>query len=238
MNFFMSFNQYKKRKNKFYNYIKHLLLGKGLRERKILFGKAKGIRMYIDPDYKFQRIIGADEREIQALFIDFSKRCAVFFDVGASDGYYSLLFRKYNASGTLYLFDGNEGFKEIQSAHFALNNIRDGYQQFFKFVSNTDDELQISLDSFEIKNNTVLIKVDVEGRELMVLQGAAQLLKNNNCFMLIETHSAQLEKDCISFLNKEGYAARIIKNAWWRSILPERRPLVHNRWLAGWRRDN
>lgn len=231
----MSFNQHKKKKNNFYNFIKHLLLGKGLRERKILFGKAKGIRMHLDPDYKFQRIIGADEREIQGLFVDFSKKCRLFFDVGASDGYYSLLFRKFNTTGELYLFDGNAAFKEIQAAHLALNNISEGYRQFFKFVFSADNETQISLNSFGIKEKKVLIKVDVEGREMNVLRGADYLLKNNECFLLIETHSKQLEKDCIAFLNEHYYQIRVIKNAWWRFILAERRPLEHNRWLAAWK---
>ena len=230
----MSFNLYKKRKNNFHNFIKRLLLGKGLSERKILFGRARGIKMYINPDYKFQRLIGADEHEIQSLFVNYSKRCTMFFDVGASDGYYSLLFRKYNTSGPLFVFDGNPGFKEIQSKHFALNNTK-GYRQFFKFVSNTNDEQQISLDSFDIRNDKVLIKADVEGRELNVLRGAVQLLRNNKCFLLVETHSVQLERDCVDFLLQLGYHTKIIKNAWWRFFLPERRPLAHNRWLAAWK---
>ncbi len=66
----MSFNRFKKRKNSLNNLIKHLFYGKGLQQKRIIFGKAKGIKMYVDPAYKFQRIIGADEREIQSLFVN------------------------------------------------------------------------------------------------------------------------------------------------------------------------
>ncbi len=66
----MSFNRFKKRKNSVNNLIKHLFFGKGLQVKKIVLGKARGIKMYVDPAYKFQRIIGADEREIQSLFVN------------------------------------------------------------------------------------------------------------------------------------------------------------------------
>lgn len=79
--------------------------------------------MYVDPAYKFQSIIGADEREVQPLFANYSKQCNYFFDIGASDGYCSLFYKKYNPSGEVYLFDADAKFQDIQKAHFDLNDI-------------------------------------------------------------------------------------------------------------------
>ena len=228
----MSFNQFKKRKNKFYNLIKKFFFGKGLKPRKIVAGNANGIKMYIDPAFKFQRLIGADEFEVQSLFTGYTKQCDHFFDVGASDGYYCLLYKKYNATGEVYLFDSDPGFSEIQKTHFALNNVKTGYQSYTKPVTDINDEQHISLDSFPIKAKSILVKVDVEGDELTVLKGAGNFLKENDCYLIIETHSKQLEEGCIDFLHKNNYAVKIVKNAWWRLLLAERRPLEHNRWLA------
>ena len=230
----MSFNQSKKRKNKFNNLIKQFFFGKGLKPRRIITGKASGIQMYIDPAFKFQRLIGADELEVQSVFVNYSKHCSYLFDIGASDGYYSLLFKKYNPSGEIYLFDPDQKFNEIQKAHFTLNNIKTGYHSYTKYVSDANDGQHISLDNFSIKTNTILIKVDVEGDELKVLKGAENFLRENDCYLIIETHSEQLEEDCIQWLNKLTYSTKIIKNAWWRFLLAERRPLEHNRWLIAY----
>lgn len=228
----MSFNQSKKRKNNLNNFIKHVLFGKGLKQRKIIAGKARGIKMYLDPTFKFQRLIGADEREIQSLFVRFSKICTCLFDVGASDGYYSLLYKKYNPPGEVYFFDADKKYEAIQEAHFALNDMPTGHNAYTKYVSDINDEQNITLDSFEIKAQKILIKVDVEGGELTVLKGAVRLLQENDCYLIVETHSRQLEEACIDFLTSHNYSAKIIKNAWWRLLLAERRPLEHNRWLA------
>jgi hypothetical protein len=230
----VSFNKYKGRKNIFNNFIKHLFFGKEIKERKIIFGKARGIKMFINPAYKIQRLIGTEEREIQNIFVRLAKKCSCFFDVGASDGYYSLLYKKYNSSGVVYLFETDEKFGEVQKAHFEMNNIHEGFHQCFKFVSGINDDNHISLDHFDI-NDKALFKIDVEGAERWVLEGMKNLLENYDCYLIIETHSEQLEKDCIHFLQENKYQTLIIKNAWWRLILGERRPLKQNRWLVAYK---
>jgi hypothetical protein len=234
----MSFNRYKKKKNNFNNFIKRLLLGKGLRERKILFGRAKGICMHLDSAYNLQRLTGAYEHEILATFVSWSKKCGCFFDIGAFDGYYSLIYKKYNPAGDVYLFEADKNLEEIQRKNLALNNIASGFHLYFRTVSGIVEDWQILPGGLPLMHNRVLIKIDVEGAEATVLAGMRDLLKENDCRLIIETHSALLEKDCMALLNNQGYATRIIKNTWWRSILPERRPLEHNRWLAAWRDDN
>ena len=128
----------------------------------------------------------------------------------------------------------DKNLEAIQRKNLALNNIASGFHLYFKTVSGKADDWQILPGGLRLMHNKVLIKIDVEGAEAIVLQGMIDLLKENDCRLIIETHSVQLEKDCMAFLKSQGYYVRIIKNAWWRSILPERRPLKHNRWLEGW----
>ena len=51
----------------------------------------------------------------------------------------------------------------------------------------------VKKNSLKLRNEKIAIKLDVERVELEALQGANQLLKNNRCFIIIETNK-----------NKEG----------------------------------
>ena len=75
--------------------------------------------------------------------------------------------------------------------------------------ADTDHYNAISLDSFCKKNNVKpnLLKIDVEGFELNVLQGAVDILKEKQPFIIIENNSS--DANCaavLSFLEKNGYA--------------------------------
>jgi FkbM family methyltransferase len=66
----------------------------------------------------------------------------------------------------------------------------------------------ISLDEFVYRDgnqapNTA--KIDVEGAELAVLQGAKRLLKFNPPVIFLATHSANLHKQCCELLYLAGY---------------------------------
>jgi hypothetical protein len=81
------------------------------------------------------------------------------------------------------------------------------------------------------------VKIDVEGGELDVLQSAPQLFEKNAADFLIETHSLELEERIIGLFTDSGYTTEIIRPAWWRRLLPEQRPLIHNRWLIASRKS-
>jgi len=213
-------------------FVKKLLFGNKPTQI-IKAGVAKGLKMNIDISGKAQRILGLDEREIQSFFEKYAKKCSHFFDIGASDGYYSLIYRKYNKKGVIHMFEAQERFKQEQEDHFKMNNFELNYKYYSKFVSNKNDEKNLSIDDiFKEKNAAILFKIDVDGGEMDVLKGMTNTLSNNKCFFIIETHTKQLEIDCIEFVQKHGYKAKIIDAAWYRTFIPEERPIEHNRWFV------
>jgi FkbM family methyltransferase len=65
-----------------------------------------------------------------------------------------------------------------------------------------------------------LIKIDVEGAEYEVLQGAKNLLKVSNPRLLLEIHGKDSYEKCMPYLREVGYKAKIVKhynswNLWW-----------------------
>jgi hypothetical protein len=211
--------------------IKNILFGTGTVQR-IKAGIGKDLLMNIDVSNKAQRILGLDEFEIQEFVRTYSRRAECFFDIGASDGYYSLLFRKHNENGTIFMFEAQNRFKYEISENFSLNNFPTNYHHFPKFASDRMDDDNITLDSVFHENKKVLFfKIDVDGAEELVLKGMQKTLKNNHCLFIIETHSKELEENCIAFLSAHGYSIRIIDHAWFRLFLPEERVIEHNRWL-------
>ena len=77
--------------------------------------------------------------------------------------------------------------------------------------------------------------MDVDGAEAEILKGATALNRMAGVRWLIETHSKDLERECVKQLEAAGFENRIIRNAWWRVVIPELRPIEHNRWLAAWK---
>jgi hypothetical protein len=76
------------------------------------------------------------------------------------------------------------------------------------------------------------VKIDVDGGECDILDGASALLQAARVRWLVETHSVALEERCATMLRNAGYRVRIVPNAAWRLFLPEQRPIEQNRWLV------
>ncbi|MES2692493.1 MAG: FkbM family methyltransferase [Verrucomicrobiota bacterium] len=215
--------------------LKTAILGEGLRPHRIRFGAARGLVMQIDPTAKTQRILGLDEREIQRTFVAFSRWAEVIVDIGSSDGYYGLVFHKHNPRGAIHLIDANPEFAAQQRAHFAVNFSSAPVEYHTRFVVTPEKAgpgtLVLSRD-LPLRGRRVFFKIDVDGWELDILRSAEALLPATECRFLVETHSAELERDCKAFLEARGYTVTIIPNAWWRTFIPELRPIPHNRWFS------
>lgn len=165
----------------------------------------------------------------------------VFVDVGTHLGFFTCFVGNFLKEGKVYGFEVDKRVIELSNKNVRLNNLnnveinnlavadKNGFVSILKDKRITPglsiernlikDEKHllvqsISLDSF-FKNKNVkpmVIKIDVEGAELLVLKGMQNLLKNENLFLFLEIHANyRLDKfntnlkDVISFLEGMGY---------------------------------
>ena len=66
----------------------------------------------------------------------------------------------------------------------------------------------VKLDDYSF-NRVDLLKIDVEGFEIEVLQGAKITITRHRPKIIIETHSKNLRKVCHEFLSSLGYSLRL-----------------------------
>jgi FkbM family methyltransferase len=160
---------------------------------------------------------------------------AVVYDVGANVGIYALLASvKVGLSGRVYAFEPLERNLRYLRRHIRLNNLqnctiieeavcsKEGKLPFSaaSFESSMgrlspDGEISVSSTTLDIAiygENSLLpptvIKIDVEGGELEVLEGAVRALTEFHPTIFLEIHGDQLHTDCRSFLLAKGYCVK------------------------------
>lgn len=208
--------------------IKNLVVKKGLYNYKIPLGLFRGLQLKLNLSSKFQVYVGLYEQETHK-YIRKSLKSDTFIDVGASGGELCALFAN-NKTKIIAIEPIQEELNLIKSQIEMNLNQKSEYQIIGKFCGISDNFIKLD-DLDTSKANNIFIKIDVECAELGVLKSANNLLSQKSCSLLVETHSLQLERDCIHYLTEIGYGCKIIKNAWWRLFIPEVRPLEHCRWI-------
>lgn len=122
-------------------------------------------------------------------------------DVGASVGYYTLLFAKWVGNkGKVFSFEPIPNKFSVLKKNVQINNYHN-VMLVQKHVSNksilNSDINSITLDDyFDHYNNQInLIKMDIEGSEGLALDGMKKFLeKNKNIKILTEFHTSELKK--------------------------------------------
>lgn len=219
--------------------IKRVMFGpSGERARRVPSGLIKGRQFIIDVASKSMRLIGMDEREIAPWTGRLSEGAKTAVDVGTNDGWYALYFATHQTIRKVYGYEPDAGLVDRAWENLRLNGPecvgRTTLTQ--KLVGNADDGHWTRLDTaLSCAEYPIVFKIDVDGGEMDVLRGGRATLSGGDCRLVIETHSPELERDCLAFLRGLGYECRIIKNAWYRAIVPEARNIPHNRWLVATR---
>ena len=166
--------------------------------------------------------------DIYSSYSDFiPKENQTVIDVGAQYGDYAILCSKvYKAK--VYTFEPlPENFKEILE-NIKLNGLNEQQIQAFNVALGNKNKTEMisysgemannigkgkkaevafkTLDSYNFKPD--LMKIDVEGFELEVLEGAVETIKKYHPKIIIETHSRGLEEKTKQFLSAFNYAVK------------------------------
>ena len=114
---------------------------------------------------------GCHEPWLTQKFVENLTKDDVLYDIGAANGYYTLLASFITKN--IYAFEPNKISKRIQNNSITTK----------KFVSDKDDEFNVSLDKCledtRIYTVPTVLKIDVEGAETKVIRGAKQLIESH-----------------------------------------------------------
>lgn len=215
--------------------VKQALLPAGAAPRTIQTGPFSGLEMEIDLRGQTQLYLGLWEREVQPWVKVLSSGIQTAVDIGTAQGEYLIYFLKRTGAARVFSFEPDASVWPALQRNLALNGLERDTRivASAKCVGNRDDEGTVRLDSFaHAIVGPCLIKMDVDGGEVDVLEGARQCLRMPAMRWLVETHSPDLERRCQTVFAEHGYDVTIIDKAWWRAILPEHRPGPQNRWMV------
>jgi FkbM family methyltransferase len=177
--------------------------------------------------------LGIYELPLQEAIIRELKSGDVFYDIGANAGFFSLLASKYvGPNGRVYAFEplpeniqairGNFGVNAVETCELveaAVTN-NNGTIDFFQSadssmasIFNNKDQTgsisvsAITLDDFVHNHRSPnLIKMDIEGAELLALQGGINLLtQSERPRLLIELHGEEVGINVKNYLTDLGY---------------------------------
>lgn len=208
--------------------VKRLLPSPG--PRRFPLGLPRGITMMVDFDFQSRAFLGLYEVELSRHLRRLCTPGTRSFDVGAQFGYDTLILAKLSGE-RVACFEPDPACLETMTANVALNpELRSLITTVPSWVG-TGVDGTLALDDYASSQAGFvpdLIKIDVEGAETHVLEGARGLLIDRLPHILLEVHSRDLERWCGAMLVEHGYHPTIVNQ---RRVLRDHRPISHNRWL-------
>lgn len=214
--------------------VKRTVLPTGKHCRRLPLGIGRGIRLDIDLAVQTKMLLGLYEIELNRYLRRLCRPGFNCFDVGAQFGYDALLLAKLSG-GRVASFECDDDILDELARNVASNEHLRGRIEIVKgFVTSTTDQASgsIALDDVAFGGSAFVpdfIKMDIEGGEFDALRGARAILERRRPDLLIETHSRQVEMDCLDYVRALGYETTIVDA---RKLLPDYRPVEHNRWFV------
>ena len=205
----------------------NLFYGKSFQRRKVTFIKKYKISMFTDSFSHLGHILEKEktyEDKTSEFILNNLNEDSVFFDIGANEGYFSVLASKKNIKGKTYSFEPVQSLIPIINKNISINKIKNcrvlnigiGKNNYktkinlfpeinsgassiirkYRFFSKSQIIQIKSLDNFYREENLNfvidLIKIDVEGYEMQVIEGMKNLLKNKKIKNLLFYYHLQI----------------------------------------------
>jgi methyltransferase FkbM-like protein len=206
--------------------------------RTLPLGIARGVRMRIDFRSMTRIYLGLYELELNRHLRRILKPGMTAFDVGAEHGYDALVIAK-RTGAAVAAFECDPVCVDGIERSLALNPALAGHVRLVPAMVG-EQPRQLALDAFAYGPDGFVpdfVKLDIEGGEAGALRSAGRLLSERRPALIVEVHSAALERECGRLLIEHGYAPTIVNQ---RSIWPDHRPRPNdgtgwgdvNRWLV------
>lgn len=221
--------------------IKGWVVPSGRHPRTIKAGALKGLKMSLDLKCQTQLFAGLYEREIHRWLNRLSAGVRSAVDVGAAEGAYTLYFLFKTEARRVISIEPDPSMVEILRQNLNLNSVNGDprLEVRSQFVGPQGKVDMCTLDAVcRSLPIPCVIKMDIEGHEGVALESAPELLDRPQVRWIVETHASDLEKECVRRFHSAGYETRILSKAWWRWLVPELRPIPHNRWLVAARKSD
>jgi FkbM family methyltransferase len=175
--------------------------------------------------------IGNYEKEKQAVFDGLVKTGANLVDIGANAGFYTLAFSRITGSGGhVWAFEPYAANAASLLDHIKMNRLsnvtlmqcavgsRAGMSGFHVSDSNAMGALAEDNSSYIVPTVTLdylvqqniipipdLVKMDVEGGESEVLEGAGRILEQQKTILQIALHGSGQGRRCMEILKRHNY---------------------------------
>ena len=196
---------------------------------RFLFTKLRG-RKWIVGSGPYSYWLGIFEYEKRVLFEKIAAEGSIVFDIGAHVGFYTLLSSVLVGSrGQVFAFEPVPRNLFYLREHLRLNQITnvtvieaavadsDGKARFSESEDSTEGHIA-SEGGLEVETASLdklismgkvpfpqVVKIDVEGAEMLVLSGAKSMIANVHPTIFLSTHSNHLHQQCCQFLKSLGY---------------------------------
>lgn len=161
---------------------------------RVLRGPFRGSRPVMNPRHSLRKVAGLYERELNHWIETALRRTRTVIDVGANDGYFcfgcAAAYRRLGKGGTIVAIEAQEQhIRKLESSLETESTGKVPIQLIHAFASATEGNGCVTLDGLDpaIPRTDALIKIDVEGAEIDVLDGAAAWMHPSNLFV-IEVH--------------------------------------------------
>jgi precorrin-6B methylase 2 len=222
-----------------YRSLTRRLLSDETKYRKVIWGLARGCYLPVSLQTQLRTWIGIPEIEIAPYFNALVEKGSCCFDVGAAIGFYTVALARLSGNGRVVAFEPDESLCRQLQETVERNNFPPGTIGLYTlWVGKQVTPSMTTIDSFVGTHGNVdpdFIKIDVEGGECDILLASETVIARKRPRFIIEVHSAESEKNCISFLNLHDYVWRIVDQ---QALWPEDRSIDLNRWvIAASRRD-